>query len=241
MASAACRSPTMMQHGRRWGHRSFGAQPLQVGKTWNLTQAIVRQASHALGLCLLSLCAVLAYIVPLLVADGSALLGPSMPLLSIAPAILVTCAVLYMFCVAAQVSEQCARVPALVNTISFGIGTERERQHTVDYITSSAAGFYIFGARARARARRAVAPKRKILELGKPRPQTPPPGPSAGAREALLPPSGRVGLLLRVVALLCFLGLPLRGSSSTFPSFSPSVLPAWAHLALVGPTQADHD
>lgn len=39
------------------------------------------------------------------------------------------------------------RVPAFVNAVSFGPGTERARQHTVDYIASSAAGFYVLDTR----------------------------------------------------------------------------------------------
>jgi len=37
--------------------------------------------------------------------------------------------------------------PALINAMAFGEGTEALRQQTVDYIRSSDAGFYIFGAR----------------------------------------------------------------------------------------------
>lgn len=44
-------------------------------------------------------------------------------------------------------SEKSACVPALINAVSFGPGTELERQQTVDFVTSSAAGFYIFDMR----------------------------------------------------------------------------------------------
>lgn len=52
-----------------------------------------------------------------------------------------------MLLLAATISEQCTRVPALVNAISFGEGTEIARGQTVDYISNSAAGFYVFGTR----------------------------------------------------------------------------------------------
>jgi len=55
--------------------------------------------------------------------------------------------VLYVVFVSATISEKCARVPALVNAISFGPGSEQARQQVVDYIVSSAAGFYVFGVR----------------------------------------------------------------------------------------------
>lgn len=52
-----------------------------------------------------------------------------------------------MLLLASMISDKCGRIPSLVNAISFGEGTERERQHIVEYITNSAAGFYVFGMR----------------------------------------------------------------------------------------------
>eukprot|EP00429_Kryptoperidinium_foliaceum_P110517 CAMPEP_0176304242 /NCGR_PEP_ID=MMETSP0121_2-20121125/62330_1 /TAXON_ID=160619 /ORGANISM="Kryptoperidinium foliaceum, Strain CCMP 1326" /LENGTH=177 /DNA_ID=CAMNT_0017645843 /DNA_START=106 /DNA_END=641 /DNA_ORIENTATION=- len=54
---------------------------------------------------------------------------------------------MYALLAAATVSEKCGRVPAFINAISFGAGSERKRQHTVEYIASSAAGFYILDTR----------------------------------------------------------------------------------------------
>ena len=48
-----------------------------------------------------------------------------------------------VFC-AAAVSDKCARVPSLINSLSFGDGAELERKHVVEYIFHSAAGFYVF-------------------------------------------------------------------------------------------------
>lgn len=63
------------------------------------------------------------------------------------PRFCVTCGILYSLLLAAMVSEKSSRVPALINAVSFGPGTERTRQETVDYVTSSAAGFYVFDMR----------------------------------------------------------------------------------------------
>jgi len=63
------------------------------------------------------------------------------------PGFCVTCGILYSLVLAAMVSEKSARVPALINAVSFGPGTELARQQTVDYVTSSAAGFYVFDMR----------------------------------------------------------------------------------------------
>lgn len=116
----------------------------RVAHTWNLTQAVLRKASIDVEKCLLGLCIILAISVPLLVVD-LALLGArsASPL----PALLVLCGVIYALLVAAMVSEKCCRIPAFINLICFGPGTERMRQHTVDYIASSAAGFYVFDTR----------------------------------------------------------------------------------------------
>lgn len=59
------------------------------------------------------------------------------------PYVLVVCGVLRVFAAAAAVTDKCMRVPALINSLSFGPGTERERHHLVEYISHSAAGFYI--------------------------------------------------------------------------------------------------
>lgn len=112
----------------------------EVAHVWNLTQAVLRKASSDMEKCLLVLGLVLAVAVPLLAADIALLRASGARLL---PGLLVSCGITYALLVAAMVSERCARVPAFVNAISFGPGTERMRQHTVDYITSSAAGFYV--------------------------------------------------------------------------------------------------
>lgn len=112
---------------------------------WNMTQAILRKASVSIEHCLLALCFVLVFAVPLLLVD--VLYTGSAPILTMIPALCVTCGILYVLLLAATISEQCTRVPALVNALSFGEGTEAARQQTVDYISSSAAGFYVFGMR----------------------------------------------------------------------------------------------
>lgn len=118
----------------------------QVAHVWNVTQAILRKASSSVEKCSLLLFTIMALTVPLLLLafdlDGSiASLG------HIVQGGLVSVGVLQALFVAATVSEQCARVPAFINAMSFGVGTERARQHTVDYVASSAAGFYVFGMR----------------------------------------------------------------------------------------------
>lgn len=121
--------------------------PKEVAHVWNLTQAVLRKASISVEKCLLVLGLVLAIMVPLLLVDAGILGTPSAPPPSLLPSLFVTCGILYMLFFASTITEQCSRVPSLINAISFGEGTELERQHTVDYITNSAAGFYLFGMR----------------------------------------------------------------------------------------------
>lgn len=124
-----------------------GMRPADVAHVWNLTQAVLRKASIAVEKSLLVLCLVVALEVPLLLLDVGMVGTLQAPIVILVPPILVTCSVLYVLLLASTISEQCSRIPALVNALSFGDGTERDRQHIVDYITSSAAGFYVFGMR----------------------------------------------------------------------------------------------
>lgn len=58
----------------------------------------------------------------------------------IVPELLVTLLLTRLFFVAAGISDKCARVPALVNSLSFGPDTEQRRQLLTDYIVRSDAG-----------------------------------------------------------------------------------------------------
>lgn len=120
-----------------------------IAHVWNMTQAVLRQASNSTESGFLALCLILAFTVPMLVVDIGLLgdISERVPVPTLLPGLLVTCGVFYVLLLASTISEKCSRVPALINAISFGDGTERARQHTVDYISSSAAGFYIFGVR----------------------------------------------------------------------------------------------
>lgn len=66
---------------------------------------------------------------------------------SLLPGFFVSCGIIYALLVAATVSEKCGRVPAFINAFPFGPGTDRQRQHIVEYIAYSGAGFYILDTR----------------------------------------------------------------------------------------------
>lgn len=119
----------------------------EVAHTWNVTQAILRLASDCIAPAFFVLCVVLFLTVPLQLLDMGILGSAPAPVPMLLPGLLMTCGVLYVLLSAATISGKCGRLPALVNAISFGAGTERARQHTVDYISSSAAGFYVYDVR----------------------------------------------------------------------------------------------
>merc|ERR1712107_385915 len=48
-----------------------------------------------------------------------------------------------LFLWAAEVTEKCARVPPLVNSLSFGVDVDPQRHYLVEYVAYSAAGFYV--------------------------------------------------------------------------------------------------
>lgn len=125
-----------------------GAMHLQqVAHVWNMTAAVLRKASADVESSLAVLCVILAISVPLLAADTATWGMQLEDATKLLPELCVTCGILYALVLAAMVSERAARVPALINAISLGHNTDRERQQTVDYITSSAAGFYLFDMR----------------------------------------------------------------------------------------------
>mmetsp|Transcript_123431 Transcript_123431/g.356852 ORF Transcript_123431/g.356852 Transcript_123431/m.356852 type:complete len:692 (+) Transcript_123431:83-2158(+) len=118
-----------------------------ISHMWNLTQAVLRKASDSIEADLLRLCIVVMVVAPLLVVDVGLLGLRDARMVMLIPGVLVAIAVLYLFLLAAGISEKCSRVPALVNSMSAGEAMDVLRQRTVDYIESSAAGFYIFGMR----------------------------------------------------------------------------------------------
>lgn len=112
-------------------------------ESWNMLQALLRRASTSVELGLLILLAIAGFTVPALVLDRAMLGSYSATCRLQLPYMLVVCGVLRVFVSAAAVTDKCMRVPALINSLSFGPGTERERHHLIEYIYHSAAGFYI--------------------------------------------------------------------------------------------------
>eukprot|EP00747_Dinoflagellata_sp_TGD_P063643 gnl/TRDRNA2_/TRDRNA2_153548_c2_seq1.p1 gnl/TRDRNA2_/TRDRNA2_153548_c2~~gnl/TRDRNA2_/TRDRNA2_153548_c2_seq1.p1 ORF type:complete len:591 (+),score=77.93 gnl/TRDRNA2_/TRDRNA2_153548_c2_seq1:181-1773(+) len=116
-------------------------------QSWNILQAVLRKASADVELTLAMLstaafCAVLLCVSDALFDAGRA--DGNSELLSLVPGSLVVIGIARVFFCAAAVTDKCARVPSLVNSLSFGDDLDAERQYVVEYIIHSAAGFYVF-------------------------------------------------------------------------------------------------
>jgi len=124
----------------------FRMRPQEAVREWKSTHAALRMASDAVSPALVCLCAGLALVLPLPLVDIAAT-GHANQALDLLPMLFVLVGVLHTLFLAAEVSEMCARVPALVNAHTFGWGMEDSRQRAVEYIRSSDAGIRILDAR----------------------------------------------------------------------------------------------
>lgn len=114
---------------------------------WNILEAVMRKVSGVIENCFFALQMAASCAVGLFAAD--ALLMPNVArhhLLPLIPGALVTLCIVRVFFYAAQVTDKCNRVPALVNSINPDV-IDHERKFVVEHILHSAAGFYVFEVR----------------------------------------------------------------------------------------------
>lgn len=109
---------------------------------WNVLQAVLLKASVSMEISFIAMLIAISFTVPLLMVDFLSLGARVEVVPCVVPICLVTVLLVRVFFVAAGISDKCARVPALVNSLSFGAGTER-RQLRIEYIVRSDAGFHI--------------------------------------------------------------------------------------------------
>mmetsp|Transcript_31426 Transcript_31426/g.70751 ORF Transcript_31426/g.70751 Transcript_31426/m.70751 type:complete len:939 (-) Transcript_31426:98-2914(-) len=111
-------------------------------REWNILQAVLRRTSGAvsrgfLALQTTTLVAVLLGVAAIVLDMNAAAFWQ---VLSLSP-LLVADALLFFS--ATEVTEKCTRVPSLVNSLSFGLDVDPQRHYLVQYVTYSAAGFYV--------------------------------------------------------------------------------------------------
>jgi len=110
---------------------------------WNVLQAVLRKVSAAIEYCFIALQGVMLFTMPLILADFYLLGAGHSTLVKVLPSVFTMLAVLRMFALASIITDKCTRVPALINSLPFSPETAVYRQCIVDYIISSAAGFYV--------------------------------------------------------------------------------------------------
>jgi len=115
----------------------------QAMKTWNILQAVMLKTSSSVEGSFVAMLLAVAFAVPLSLADFLMLGAHLGALPPIVPGVLIILLFVRAFMVAASITDKCARVPALVNSLCFGLGKEHRRHLLVSYIGSSAAGFYV--------------------------------------------------------------------------------------------------
>jgi hypothetical protein len=109
---------------------------------WNVFQATVRKACCAIDRCftVLFASAMTAVLLPLLMSSSS--WDASIP------GVLFSLAVAVVASIAGEVTSKCDRVPAIINTLSFGEDElSIERQYIVTHMVHSLAGFYLLDVR----------------------------------------------------------------------------------------------
>jgi hypothetical protein len=116
---------------------------------WNLLQAVLRQASGAteksflaIQSTALALSTAVVLAAPRLQEEQSApaIMGDAAWMSSV---MLLVAGAMLTFFKAAEVSERCLRIPALINSLNFGKPVDTRRHYLVEFISYSAAGFYV--------------------------------------------------------------------------------------------------
>lgn len=113
---------------------------------WNILQAVIRKVCRCIqyGFFVMQTTAVATVLLSIGDLDATYESGEFVLLL---PGAFVVIAIIRVFFLAGSVTDKCARVPALVNSLDVGTGLDHDRLYVVEYISHSQAGFYMFEAR----------------------------------------------------------------------------------------------
>lgn len=141
--------------------RFFMDQDLAKGITdWNILQAMLRRAAHAIEGCFLAVSTSVLGVVMLTAVQilnmGSfsslSALGGKCGLLWAGWVLPLVALPLYATFRAAAITEKCLRVPSLLNSwiTNEGVQFDHQRQYFVQYVIQSDAGFYLKGVRVNA-------------------------------------------------------------------------------------------
>lgn len=116
---------------------------------WNVVQAMLRSSSRSVENCFVivqtcSLCALVLSAVGIW-RDAPRICGSEWIMLAMdhTPILILALVAMILFSKAAAVTEQCTRVPSLINSIEMEDPVDETRQYVVTYIINSNAGFYV--------------------------------------------------------------------------------------------------
>jgi len=116
-------------------------------REWNVLQAVLRKSCSAVQHCFVALQTTVTAAMLLSIVDLGVIHDSGYRRTSALPHAIVMAGIGRLFVICATVTERCARVPAFMNSLSFGTDLDTERLYLVEYIAHSAAGFYVFDVR----------------------------------------------------------------------------------------------
>ncbi|CAK0905142.1 unnamed protein product [Prorocentrum cordatum] len=122
--------------------QSCRRQIMIAAQEWNVLQAVLRKASRSIEYCFFTLqtaswFAVLFGYIDVTYGSDSLVVPGGLVLLGLSR----------IFYCAAAITDKCAQVPSLVNSLYSGHDVDSQRQYVVQYIMQSGAGFYVLGVR----------------------------------------------------------------------------------------------
>lgn len=140
-----------LQHVPSTGDQKSAAASEAISEAfdrWNEISAILRSASSAVSSSVLALQVVSISTLCLGIADvawGALRGAPASDLVTAFSSNALVCAAIsVMLFYACSVTDRCLQVPPLVNSMSFGEGTDKATQNLlVNFVSNSKAGFYV--------------------------------------------------------------------------------------------------
>eukprot|EP00928_Gymnodinium_smaydae_P099868 TRINITY_DN9652_c0_g5_i1.p1 TRINITY_DN9652_c0_g5~~TRINITY_DN9652_c0_g5_i1.p1 ORF type:complete len:701 (-),score=58.21 TRINITY_DN9652_c0_g5_i1:182-2140(-) len=114
-----------------------------ISNDWNILQAVLRKGASSVELCFVWTQGTVALAVPLAIADMAVYGFRAEVIAMLVPRFALLLQALRTLFLAASLTCKCDSVPPVVNALHFGWHTESLRQHIVNYISSSAAGFHV--------------------------------------------------------------------------------------------------
>jgi len=118
------------------------ARIIEAVHEWNVLQAVLRSGSGAVELCIFVLQTTALSV--LLLGALDFVQGPPHEQPTLVPAAMVLAYTAQVFVRATAVTDKCARVPPLVNSLASENLMDLERQYVVQYVLHSDAGFHMF-------------------------------------------------------------------------------------------------